>query len=60
MLQPGDMVAAFVRKTESPTKEDNWMLAEVVLYNVLSKKYEVSVTCGEITLKCCFDHYDSL
>uniref|UniRef100_A0A0A9Z4V7 SAGA-associated factor 29 n=1 Tax=Lygus hesperus TaxID=30085 RepID=A0A0A9Z4V7_LYGHE len=53
IAKPGDMVAAFVKKTESPTQEDNWMLAEVVLYNVLTKKYEVD-DIDEEQQKCRF------
>lgn len=39
-MQPGDMVAALVKNVEGD--EDNWILAEVVSFNAITRKYEVS------------------
>uniref|UniRef100_A0A023F0S9 Putative histone acetyltransferase saga associated factor sgf29 n=1 Tax=Triatoma infestans TaxID=30076 RepID=A0A023F0S9_TRIIF len=39
IAKPGDMVAALVKNVEGD--EDNWILAEVVSFNAITRKYEV-------------------
>jgi len=51
IASPGDMVAARVK---GPEDEENWILAEVVVYNAASGKYDVDDIDAEEGKECVF------